>query len=125
MAKSAKINWHGPRVTREIRAGMRERLLAAGEALAEKVQENIDVQGPPASLPDEFPHKETGELQDSIHVRLDARSLSVDVVADAEHAPFVEEIRPFLRRTMREMKPVLRRIILADKGRGKFKFAEK
>jgi hypothetical protein len=80
--------------------------------------------GPPASLPGEFPHRVSGDLQRSIQMRLDRRSLSVRVIATAPHADVLEARRPFLRRTMRELRPTLRAILLEGRGSGRFKFSD-
>lgn len=121
-----RLNWHGPSVSRDLRNEMKVRLAAAAEALAAKIRQNISVQGPPASRPSEYPHKVSGELESSVVVKLDLRSLSVEVHDTAPHAMAVEKRRPFMRRTLREMKPELRRIVLNGQGsggRGMFKFS--
>ena len=122
---SSSVRWYGPQVSREIREQMRRRMYRAARAIAARARRNVSRQGPPHSIPGEFPHRVSGELQDSIHVETDARSLTFRIVADAPHAQFVEAERPFLRRTLREMRSELRAIILGPAGgSGRYKFTE-
>lgn len=124
MAKSS-VRWYGPQVAQSIRDQMKRRLDRAGRAVAASVRRNISRQGPPHSVPGEFPHRVSGDLQSSIRVETDRRSLTVRVVADAPHAEFIEAKRPFLRRTLREMRSELRAIILGPLGgSGRYKFTE-
>lgn len=95
---------------------MEGRIEEAAEMVALKVVENITEfetaeVGP--SEPGEFPHADTHELAESVHPEVDG--MTGRVVADAPHALFVEygtrnmEERPYLRRTLAEMEPELRR----------------
>lgn len=123
MASSVSMKWYGDSVTREIREDLKVRLVAAGDYLVAQVQANIAEPGPPHSAPGDFPHKVSGELSESVSAKFDRRSMSVTVTASAEHAPFVEDSRPFLRRTLRESRSAIRGIMLGrGVSRGRFKF---
>lgn len=123
MPTSVSMKWHGPRIERGIRSELESRLDACGDALATQTQVNIAAVGPPASAPGQYPHRISGELQESVGYRLNRRDLAVTVTASAEHAKYVESMRPFLRRTFREMRSKLRAIMLGSGARsGRFKF---
>ena len=89
-------------------------LMRAGDYLAELVRENISTPGPEASAPGEYPHRQSGELKGSVYVRGERNSLTVEIVADAEHAAHVDAARPFLERSMDESMPELIRIATGD-----------
>lgn len=126
-----ELRWYGPSVARQVRDEMKARLALAAEELRAQVVENISTDAPPHSLPGEFPHQISGELADSIRVETDKRSLTVRVVADADYALALElgtanmSPRPFMRRTMLQMRSRLRAIILGGAGRGRFKFTSR
>jgi len=125
VSTSTNVRWYGPRVLQAVRDQMKRRLTTAGRELVQAVRQNIGTSGPPASLPGGFPHRVSGDLQRSIQMRLDRRSLSLRVVATAPHAEHVEAQRPFLRRTMLAMRPTLRRILLGSGGgSGHYRFTE-
>jgi hypothetical protein len=124
MAARVTMKWYGDRCERGIRTALENRLAAVGEFLADEIQGNISTQGPPASVPGEFPHKDTGELFSSIYSVINRRALTVRVVATAPHAKYVEASRPFIRRTLFESRAAMRRIMLgAGISRGRFKFS--
>jgi hypothetical protein len=112
---TVKVQWYGENVIRSVKTNMSIRLHNAGEALAYKIRDNLSVSGPPSSLPGEFPHKDTGELMESIEVRLGRKEFSIRVVAGTPYSKYVEESRPFMRRTLREMKSTIRSILLRGK----------
>jgi hypothetical protein len=89
-------------VADQIVDGYFEQLHDAADYLAQKVRTNLSVPGPEASAPGQFPHLQSGELRASIAVYADRRSLTCEVVAEAEHAEYVEKARPFLQRTLDE-----------------------
>jgi hypothetical protein len=82
--------------------GYFEQLHDAADYMAQKVRANLSVPGPEASAPGQYPHLQSGELRASIAVYVDRGSLTCEVVAEAEHAPYVEAARPFLQRTLDE-----------------------
>jgi hypothetical protein len=119
------VRWYGPQVTRRVREQMKRRLVKAGQLAVRTVRRNIERRGPPASRPGEFPHRVSGELWRSVGMRLDRRSLSVSIVATAPYAAILETRRSFLRRTLREIRPQLRTIILGSGGgSGHYRFTE-
>lgn len=121
---SVTMKWYGERCRRDLRAELLDRLEAAAEHVVEQTKQNIAAPGPPASRPGEYPHRVSGELQGSISSVVNARDLSVRVVATAPHARFVEARRSFLRRTFRESRSTIRQIVLGGTGQrsGRFKF---
>lgn len=124
-AAKSSVRWYGSRVSREVREQMKRRLLKAGQLTIRTVRRNISVQGPPRSKPGEFPHRETGELARSLELRFDRRSLTIQVLASASYAPFIETRRSFLRRTLRELRPQLREILIGSSGAtGRYKLVE-
>lgn len=124
MAKSS-LRWYGPRVAMAVRNRMKSRLQRAGMAVVRRVRRNIGTQGPPHSIEGEYPHRLSGELSRSVRLETDKRSLEVRVVASAPYADMVERKRPFLRRTLFEMRSELRAIILGTSGgSGRYKFTD-
>lgn len=124
MARST-VRWYGPQVTMRVREQMKRRLVRAGQLAVRATRRNIDQKGPPASRPGEFPHRQSGDLWRSVGMRLDRRSLSVSIVATAPYAAILETRRSFLRRTLREIKPQLRTILLGSGGgSGHYRFTE-
>lgn len=110
------MRWNSARVVRELRRKYQRRVVEAAEHLQAKIVENISQPGPPASSPGEYPHRESGELAESVVVLSDGRDLTLKVTCDAPHAKHVERIRPFLKRTAKEEKATLRAIILGKEG---------
>ena len=79
-----------------------------GGELSWLIQHNIGIQGPPRSTPDEFPRMDTRELHNEVTWWIDGES--VFVTSLAPHTPFVENIRPFLVRTLEEEFGTLQRV---------------
>lgn len=124
MPNTVTMKWYGDKILRQIEAEVDSRLEECGQAVAEQMRENVSEQGPPASLPGQYPHAVSRELHDSIR-SVKTKKGEVRVVATAEHAPHVEKIRPFFRRTHREMRSKMRAIMLGKtRGSGRFKFAD-
>lgn len=87
------------RINRQARINVRD----AAELLMRDTVQNISRgHSPPASVPGEFPHVETGELSRSAKVEQvnEPGGIYAAVVFTAAHAGFVEKMRPFLSRTM-------------------------
>jgi hypothetical protein len=80
-----KVRWDGPQFRRKLTARLGSNLGDAGALLVSEIQANIGIQGPPPSLPGEFPHRDTGELQASFHFRVDTANLGVRVMTDSDH----------------------------------------
>ncbi len=79
-----------------------EQVIDAADYLANRIRRNISHPGPPHSTPGEFPHMVSGALEASIHVYPDRKNKTVQIVAEAEHAGYVEKMRPFMQRTYEE-----------------------
>lgn len=113
------IKWYGESYKREIRNELNRRLDRVGELLVRDVRKNISTPAPPHSHKGQFPHRMTGELRDSVSYTTDKRSLTLRLHATADHAEYVEEIRPFLKRTFWARRSKVRQIMLAagiDRG---------
>lgn len=108
-----KMDWQGPRAARNMLSAMQDGIREGGDFLAHQTRANIDTQGPPASTPGDFPHRESGDLQDGIKVVERRAQRQVSVISTAAHSAFVEAARPFLRRTYLENKGRLRHVVLA------------
>lgn len=80
-----KVKWNGTQFRRELTGRIVRNLGDAGELLVTEIQANIGIQGPPPSLPGEFPHRDTGELQASFHFAVDTANLGVRVMTDSDH----------------------------------------
>jgi hypothetical protein len=114
-----KIKWNGPKVAAAANAAALAGLEAGGEELVRMIRRNIGVQGPPSSAPGEFPHKLSGELAAGIGMTVNRSRKTVSIYSSAPHGPIVEETRPHIRRTYRESKATLRRVVL-DTSQQKF-----
>lgn len=119
ISAEVKITWNGPRVAAGMLGATLDGIGAAANALAEKIKDNIGTQGPPASTPGEFPHRESGDLQRGIKVIHNRSKKTFRVISTAEHSEAVEETRPFIKRTFNESRSELRSIVL---GRTRAKF---
>ena len=108
------VRWYGPAYARMIRGVMRSRLLNAGHFAVRQIKQNIGTQGPPRSKPGEYPHRDTGELQKSVHMQFRRRELSVWIIASAPYAGTVETRRSYLRRTLMEIRPQLQTMLLGN-----------
>jgi hypothetical protein len=121
---SVTMKWNGDKILRKLEAEIDSRLLECAQAVAEQMRDNVSEHGPPASTPGDFPHRITGELEGSIRA-IQNKKGEARVVAEAEHAPYVEKLRPFFRRTHREMRSRMRAIMLGKgRGTGRFKFLD-
>lgn len=72
------------------------------ERVAEKaasiIRSNISTPGPEPSQPGEYPHMQSGDLHDGIAV--ENTGDEVAVVSESGHSAHVEEIRPFMQRSI-------------------------
>src|SRR5690606_4313565 len=113
------IKWHSKQLDGELRAEMLRRLRICGEAAASHARRNLSAAMPPAGLPGEFPHARTGTLRQAVTYEVDERRMTVRIGAPVEYALFLElgtekmQPRPFLRKTLIEMRPFFRRVLLA------------
>lgn len=82
--------------------------------IAKQLRRNISTPGPEPSRPGEYPHKQSGELARSIKVKR-RNQFRVDVVVEAPHAAYVEASRPFVSRTVAEMRASVEREIRRGK----------
>jgi hypothetical protein len=121
-----KIEWRGNAVSRHANDAAHAGLIAAGNDLLHRIQQNLDVPGPPGSAPGQFPHRRSGELQASGKIVINRSRKTVTVVFTADHAEIMEAKRPYIRRTYRESKSALRQTVLTTAQRefGHFRIKE-
>lgn len=101
---SVRIVDHSAALKQALYAHLADHLGAAAELYRAEIQANIGIQGPPRSVPGEYPHRDTGDLQESIFDDLDPDSLTARVGSTMPYAPTLEEHmnREFLVRTLVE-----------------------
>ena len=122
---SFELRWHGPRIKREIRKEMAARLPDLADMIVEKMRDNISTPFPPASFPGDFPHTRSSELIEGISHKTDKRKLSVRIFSSAPHSEFLEngtinmEPRPFIDRTLKEVRADARRYLVRGLGQKK------
>jgi hypothetical protein len=102
-------------------------MLVAGNRLKEWTRMNLQrgrtaVEGP--SAPGEYPHIHKGRLVDSINasrLKEDMHGMSIEVGTNLDYGVYHELTeRPFLRRTLHEMRGPLKRILTGG-GAGGFR----
>lgn len=79
----------------------RAMLEAGAETLAKAIETNISVPGPPASVPGEYPHIDTGDLQGHITTKVYTDSLA-GVISEMDYSQSVEVKRPYIVRSFTE-----------------------
>lgn len=113
MPIEVKMQWKGERAARNMLSAMQDGIRDGADFLAYQTRANLDTQGPPASTPGEFPHRDQGDLQAGIKVVEKRSQKQVSVLSTAAHSAFVEASRPFLRKTYLENKQRLRHVVLS------------
>ena len=110
----SEIVWFGDEFERELGLTIKKKLKLAAEVTANQVKRNIS-KGRPASKPGDFPHVDTGRLRNSIFWDLQNDTTAI-VGTTVEYGLFLEigtstmAPRPYLRRTLNEMKNKINRI---------------
>lgn len=90
-------------MNRVVRPAAIRGLKLVGAAGAAEIRARIAIQGPPRSRPGEHPHKDSGDLYDSIWWEVDQANLRVYIAANIAYAEYLEfgtakmAPRPFLR----------------------------
>jgi hypothetical protein len=104
----AELQWFGTEVQSQLTGMGQNAARAAADRLVELVKANISTQGPPRSLPGEFPHRDEGTLEASITAVPNADGTGYSVGSDDPVALWLElgtvamSPRPFLTRTALE-----------------------
>ena len=134
MAASIKIAWNGEKLIDSTLRAAGEGVFEGAMILREKIQTNISVVGPPHSLPGEAPHLITGKLQDSVKIKGNRNIPEARVVVEAPYALALEfgyaarnlAPRPFIRRSMEEVRSEVTAAIVnaIKRGRGNVRFAD-
>jgi hypothetical protein len=88
---SVRIVDHSATLKQALYAHLADNLGAGAELLRTEVQANIGIQGPPRSVPGEFPHRDSGDLQESIFDDMDPDSLTARVGSTMPYAPTLED----------------------------------
>jgi HK97 gp10 family phage protein len=123
MSTSVKLVWHGDRLAKEIKADLNGRLAVVGELVAGQLRRNLSTPGPAASAPGQFPHAQSGRLRQAPTYNVDSRKVSLRIIVPVEYARFLElgtskmQPRPFLLRTVKELRPQIM-AIMAGPRRG-------
>lgn len=126
------LRWNGEQLVRETHRAAAEGVFEAALIVKEQLQINIGIMGPPRSLPGDFPHVDTSELQDSVKVHGSSRNLEARVIVEADYARPLEfghgsvAPRPFMLRTLEQAKKEAARAIInaIRRGYGNIRFAD-
>lgn len=113
--KGTRSRFFIQRVQNAINQRARRNVEEAAKELLDDVVRNITQgQSPPASVPGDYPHRDTGELSQSGRINIDKESdgIFARVSFTADHAPYVEKSRPFLSRTADERREKVQRTLL-------------
>ena len=118
----SRLEWNGD----DANAYIRGRSLAALMVLAaegeRRAKELVSIQGPPRSSPGAPPHKDTGNLHDSITSEVDAGQMTARVGTDLDYGLFLEvgtskmAARPWLRRSLMELTSRADQVLAAGMG---------
>jgi len=118
----SRLEWNGD----DANAYIRGRSLAALMVLAaegeRRAKELVSIQGPPRSSPGSPPHKDTGNLHDSITSEVDAGQMAARVGTDLDYGLFLEvgtskmAARPWLRRSLMELTSRADQVLAAGMG---------
>jgi hypothetical protein len=114
---NVRIAWRERPVRTAAEKRLVRRMHAGGIALAKIIQSNISTPGPSHSFPGQYPHRISGRLHASIHVRV--VGMDVQIVARVPHAKYVERTRPFMRRSLEENRAYVKRVIQRAGARGR------
>lgn len=94
------LKWFGERQAKRLSGLAKRRSKACAREAARLIVEEISIPGPSASIPGEYPHKQSGGLSEGVGI--DESDLYWSVVSSAAHAGAVEQIRPYFMRAIRE-----------------------
>lgn len=122
-----KLNMFTDRITRQINAGMDQRVKLAAQLIRDKAVVNVSMpvgrneKGTVTtrSLPGEFPRVETARLMRDIFTQRVARA-HYRIGTSLDYGVILETLlnRSFLRRTLREVRRRIRRILVSGGGGG-------
>lgn len=123
---SGAIEWKGDKFVAKYREAAADASFEAALALRDQLMVNLSVLGGDGehSAPYDYPYLQSGELRDSVKVSVNRKTGVGRVVVLAKHALPLEmgtsrmKPRPFMRRTMNEMKGELRKIMEDTIARG-------
>lgn len=115
----AKIRVVSKNVFASIAAEMQQRVVAATALTHREMVAKVSKPGPPASLPGEPPHVDTGRLRQSLQpsVVREGNTIRGSVSTNVEYAPHLEygtskmEPRPFMRSTLAEQAEAVKQIM--------------
>jgi len=110
-------DWALDRTIRRVQIDMEPWVEEQANTVAAAIRKNISQQGPPASLPGNFPHKRTGRLQESIQVQRGGQRGEMIVYSDAPYALDLElgnrkigSERSYFRRTLLSLRRLFTRV---------------
>jgi hypothetical protein len=79
MATNVKIRWRGAEFQRELAVEIERRMVLAEGFARRQYQENVATPYPPASLPGQFPHRRSGELQRGVRANVNRTATKVQL----------------------------------------------
>jgi hypothetical protein len=104
-----QFHWDDRQVLSDVRKNSTPILVDIGNDIAGLIKTKIDTPAPPHSVPGEYPHRLTGEMQSKTRAEAVGPGEAV-IFSDAAHAPKIEQIRPFIRRVMAEQQRAIARL---------------
>jgi phage gpG-like protein len=105
----SRLEWNGDAAEVFVRGRTLSALMVLAAECERKAKELVSIQGPPRSSPGSAPHKDTGDLHDSITHEVDASTMSARIGTDLDYGLFLEvgtskmAARPWLRRSAMEL----------------------
>lgn len=104
--------WNGDFIKERLRIECTQRIATAAAQLQDAAKQNIGIQGPPRSTAGNFPHRDTGNLQENV-VAIHGETASqvfASVGTSVPYGPHLEfgtekmAARPWLKRTTEEQR---------------------
>lgn len=105
----SRLEWNGDAAEVFVRGRTLSALMVLGAEGERRAKELVAVQGPPRSSPGSPPHKDTGDLHESITHEVDAGQMAVRIGTDLPYGLYLEvgtskmAARPWLRRAMMDV----------------------
>ena len=104
------IKWYGREFSVSISVLLRGRTRRLAALLEREVKTNIEITGGPSQI-GSYPHQQTGQLHDGINSTTKQSGMTHEaiVTSSAPHTWAVDQIRPFIHRSLKESKfPIMR-----------------
>jgi HK97 gp10 family phage protein len=114
-----QMKWYGKEFLQKLKEEQAKNLERAAIHVKNKVKENISDAYPPASSPEDFPHRRDGELRRSMAHEVDKDKLVARVGTNKVYGRHLElgtskmKKRPFLRTTLAEERRAIAKLMTA------------